>query len=99
MRALDISMPCSTRWWPRRPTFKMWSAHAIDAAPAQMDAFFLVDLFVNFNTGFVTATARCVPRSEESSDRFPIDFVQYHQYWTTIRWAARHDRCSVLFND
>ena len=61
-----------------------------------MDAFFLVDLFVNFNTGFVTADGEVVvcPRRSVKNylcSWFPIDFVSsispVLDYF--IWWAAR----------
>ena len=65
-------------------------------SPAQMDAFFLVDLFVNFNTGFVTADGEVVMCPRRSVKNylwtwFPIDFVSsispVLDYF--IWWAAR----------
>ena len=61
-----------------------------------MDAFFLVDLFVNFNTGFVTADGEVVMCPRRSVKNylwtwFPIDFVSsispVLDYF--IWWAAR----------
>jgi CRP-like cAMP-binding protein len=61
-----------------------------------MDAFFLVDLFVNFNTGFVTSDGEVVMCPKRSVKNylwtwFPIDFVSsispVLDYF--IWWAAR----------
>ena len=77
-----------------------WSArrHRRDGATRRhthMHAFFLVDLFVNFNTGFVTADGEVVmwrKISEELSvdlvpDRFPSSISPVLDYF--IWWAAR----------
>ena len=50
-------------------------ARGPSAAAARPDAFFLVDLFVNFNTGFVTADGEVVMCPEKKREELPLDLV------------------------